>query len=366
MKKTIYRALFGCILVIVIMTIGASSGSAPFLTYVYSNSMEPLIKVDDAFFIWPDLDYHIGDIIMFRPVTLKAQHITHRIVDVGDKGYITKGDNAPYRDQESGEPQVTKDRIIGKVFTIKDKPVVLPALGKLTTGAKAVFGSYSIYISLLFIAIGTILALTGRKSSAYRRRLRRRYRLKDVYRLITIIAVIAVVVSIYLGSSVKQVKYLVSKYPGDTENHIKANEVGNLRLIVNNNGLVPVCSIATGITPFNIKQLPVFIPPRSGKTVDIAVLPHQKTGIYHGYVQVYNYPVLLPSAIINKLHNINPWLAIVTEAVALGIYFMMFFRIVGHVHGFEGFIPLKVIKDKITGRRIKRTRAILLGRRKLM
>ena len=54
MKQNILnRALFVCIIFIVVLTIGASTGSAPFITYVKSNSMEPLIKVNDAVFILP-------------------------------------------------------------------------------------------------------------------------------------------------------------------------------------------------------------------------------------------------------------------------------------------------------------------------
>jgi len=47
----------------------------------------------------------------------------------------------------------------------------------------------------------------------------------------------------------------------------------------------------------------------------------------------------------------------------MGLYFKIFFILLNHVHGFEGFIPLKAIKDKILGRRLKRTKAILFRQR---
>lgn len=102
MRKYLYGALIGIILAIVMLSVGANTNGAPVLTYVYSNSMEPLIKVNDAFLVWPAKKLQVGDIITYRPAALKAPFITHRIIAVGDKGFITKGDNAPYEDQDRG------------------------------------------------------------------------------------------------------------------------------------------------------------------------------------------------------------------------------------------------------------------------
>jgi len=362
MKKTIFNwALFGCILFIAIMIAGAGTGSAPFISYVKSNSMEPLIKVNDAIFIMPAKDYEIGDIVMYRPLALNAEYITHRITDTGEKGYITQGDNSPYTDQESDEPQLTKDRIVGRVLTIRGKPVVLPAVGKLTKSVQGIFGGLTVYISLGLIAAGLILTLTGNEAAAKRRRAKRRYRLRDLYRFICITAVITVAVSIYLGSSIKQVKYLVSYYPSVSGNQVLPDEKGQIEIIVNNDGLVPVWSFVKGIKPFDSNLEPKLIAPLSGRPVTLELLPRNKTGIYYGYVQVYNYPVLLPKNAVARLHALSPGLAIAVEAAVMGLYCWIFFRLISRRPGFYGFIPLKAIKDKISGRRLKRTRAILLG-----
>ena len=151
MKKLIYGALIGLIFVFVIINYGASTNGAPVLTYVYSNSMEPLIKVNDAFIVWSSHKLQVGDIVTYRPLVLNAPYITHRIVAVGADGYITKGDNAPYKDQDSGEPEVRADRIVGKVVTINGQPLIIPGLGKLVSGVQAGIGKYTGYLSLIFL-----------------------------------------------------------------------------------------------------------------------------------------------------------------------------------------------------------------------
>ncbi|HWT75407.1 MAG TPA: S26 family signal peptidase, partial [Mobilitalea sp.] len=88
MKKLMYGVLIGIVLVIIFIA-GTYTKGTPILSYVYSNSMEPLIKVNDAFIVWPKSNYQLGDIIMYRPVVLEALYITHRILAIGDTGFIT-------------------------------------------------------------------------------------------------------------------------------------------------------------------------------------------------------------------------------------------------------------------------------------
>lgn len=54
--------------------------------------------------------YKIGDVITFYDEDLGAD-VTHRIVDIDEKGYYTKGDYNNARDLNV----VTKDRVVGKV-----------------------------------------------------------------------------------------------------------------------------------------------------------------------------------------------------------------------------------------------------------
>ena len=74
---------------------------------ILSGSMEPAISVDDVIIIAKQNSYNIGDIVTYKG---NSRSVTHRIIDVVEAGFVTKGDanNAP-------DDPVSEDRIIGKV-----------------------------------------------------------------------------------------------------------------------------------------------------------------------------------------------------------------------------------------------------------
>jgi signal peptidase len=327
--------------------------------------MEPLIRVNDAFIVWPRENYEIGDIVMYRPVVLKATSITHRIIGIGETGYITKGDNSPYGDQESGEPEVTSERMVGRVVTVNGQPMVFPGLGSFSAKVQLRLGKYAKYLSVTFLIFGILSFLLNNRPSVRRRKPRRRLRLRHIYRAIAIIATVSVILSIYLGSRVAVVKYLVSEYPGTLGDQVEVNKPGQLTMEVKNNGLIPVWTLLDGIEPISIQAAPKYIWTRSSKSVILDVLPHRITGIYQGYVQIYNYPILLPRSWIGFLHRLHPVYAIVAVGFALGLYFSIFFKLLNHVPGLEDWIPLRAFQDKISERRIRRAKAKIIGRRRV-
>jgi len=84
---------------------------------VYTGSMEPAIPVGSVVVIKPvdPENLKIGDIICFKLSESAITSVTHRIFNITDEGFITKGDanNAP--DQWI----VKKENVIGKaIFTI--------------------------------------------------------------------------------------------------------------------------------------------------------------------------------------------------------------------------------------------------------
>jgi signal peptidase len=88
---------------------------------VYSGSMEPTIPVGSVVVIKPvdPETLKVGDIICFK--FSEQTSITHRIVNVTDEGFITKGDANDVPDQGI----VKKENVIGKAI------VIIPYLGYL-------------------------------------------------------------------------------------------------------------------------------------------------------------------------------------------------------------------------------------------
>ena len=362
MKKIIAGALI--LLTVLVLSNGANITGAPVLAYVYSNSMEPLIHVNDAFIVLPAQRLHVGDIIMYRPVVLQAPYITHRIIGFGDYGYITKGDNAAYKDQDSAEPQVRPDRVIGRVLTINGRPVVIPGFGRLSSAARSLLGKHTKSLAFIFLISGLATSLSGRHHMRPPKP-RSRIRLGQIYHLVVILGTGIVILSIIMGSRVTPVKYLVSEYPGTLGNQVPLNEAGVLNLEAYNNGLFPVRIFVTGIPPLTVRQAPEYLMPLSSQTALVEVSAQRETGVQQGYVQLYSYPLLLPGAWIAWLHGVSPALAMIAVASAMYLWLTLFFRLISLVHGLEGWIPLKAIKDKLLRRRMSRMAAKLFGRRRV-
>ena len=364
MKKLLYGVLLGFAVITVILSVKAKTNGTPFLSYVYSNSMEPLIKVNDAFLAWPVTNPMVGDIIVYRPTVLKAPFITHRIIAVGDNGFITKGDNSPYKDQDSGEPEVTISRIVGRVVTIHGQPLIAPGLGNLSARIQSQLGSNARYLSITFLILG-ILSAVLTKPRKKKPRSKNRWRLRHVYRIIVFISALSVILSIYLGSRVSQITYLVSKYPGNQGNQIEVSKPDQLNMKLMNNGIFPVWTFITGIAPLSVNKAPEYLWIRSEEMVLIDVVPQKQIGRYQGYVQIYNYPILLPRAWVLRLHLASPLFAILAIGLTMALWTHILLKLMNHIHGLEDFIPLRAIKDKFLHRRMKRARAKLIGRRKL-
>lgn len=127
------------------------------LWYVYSGSMDPTIKTNDGYILIKSKEYKLGDIVTFKPKVLKDKYVTHRIIEVieGNK-FITLGDNNQSTDQEFGEPPVLYEQIIGKVFTVGGKPIIIPYLGIISERFNNIVKEFNIFI-LLSIGVGIYL-----------------------------------------------------------------------------------------------------------------------------------------------------------------------------------------------------------------
>ena len=81
---------------------------------VLSDSMEDKISAGDLIITFDKNNYKVDDIIMYR---YDGETVTHRIVEIIDNGFITKGDANEFND----DYVVYKDDIIGKVNIIIPK-----------------------------------------------------------------------------------------------------------------------------------------------------------------------------------------------------------------------------------------------------
>ncbi len=110
---------------------------------VISGSMSPAIEKWDVIVVKLDADYEVGDIVSFKN---GDAYITHRIIEINDGAYVTKGDA-----NNTVDNPITKDKIAGKVVKVYPSAA---AWIKVFTTPKVLLGTI---ISL--ILIGKTLAL---------------------------------------------------------------------------------------------------------------------------------------------------------------------------------------------------------------
>ena len=118
-RKIIKAAIFICIAIIIAVFLlfyrPISLWGDTHYEPVYTGSMEPAIPVGSVVVIKPaDTEtLKIGDIICFK--LSEPTSITHRIINITEEGFITKGD----ANEDPDQWIVKKENVIGKaIFTI--------------------------------------------------------------------------------------------------------------------------------------------------------------------------------------------------------------------------------------------------------
>lgn len=136
--KTIYYIFIAAIAAVALLLIASAlpipGGIKVFI--VQSGSMKPAIKTGSVAVVKSVSEYKVGDIITFGPYSKTKAPTTHRLVEIKDGNYITKGDanNAP------DTRVIAKRDIIGKVL------LDVPYLGYAVAAAKTPAGFTAIII----------------------------------------------------------------------------------------------------------------------------------------------------------------------------------------------------------------------------
>lgn len=121
------------VILVISLVVGQLIGQPILLGYVTSGSMAPTLEAGDGFVAVPEPlsgEIEDGDVIVFEAVELQGGGLTtHRVVEVTENGYITKGDNNPFRDQEGAEPVVTDDRVFATALQVNGEVVRVPEIG---------------------------------------------------------------------------------------------------------------------------------------------------------------------------------------------------------------------------------------------
>ena len=138
LKNNIFKIIYILVLIYLIIFIPTFWGKNPLV--VISGSMEPTLKVGGILYYEKiDLnDFKEGDILVYE---LDEHTISHRIVDITDNGFLTKGDNNNSID----------------TYEVENMQVI----GKGTNWSIPYIGYYADFVYnhkyLLFISVGVII-----------------------------------------------------------------------------------------------------------------------------------------------------------------------------------------------------------------
>ena len=118
---------------------------------VESGSMEPEIKTGSICFVNKNAKYEdvkVGDIIAFKIST--NEFATHRVCEISDQGFFTKGDANSGRD----DIITTKNNFIGKnVFSIPNLGIIIKIIQ--SPSGKIILGTIIIVLLVAAVLIGT-------------------------------------------------------------------------------------------------------------------------------------------------------------------------------------------------------------------
>ncbi len=106
---------------------------------VLTGSMSETIEPNDMIITKSQKSYSVGDIIMYEG---NSTTVTHRIIEITDNGYLTKGDA---NNTDDGTP-IQKEKVVGKVI------VTIPKIGSLISFFTTPLGML-ILVLVLFLAI---------------------------------------------------------------------------------------------------------------------------------------------------------------------------------------------------------------------
>lgn len=303
------------ILVIVVLTV-VPAGAPVQVSYVYSDSMEPTIDVNEGYIVIPAKKVEVGEIVMFWS-PMKDTYVTHRIVGQTEKGFITKGDNNPSSDQRSGYSAVTRDEIVGEVLTFQGEPLVIPYLGLLI-----VFLQRHLLAILGIIVSSIAIYSAARTDVPYRRDV---VRVGDIFQPLFLVG-IAVIAWILAYGGVGHNVTLVAVASAGLSESPGVIAVGSSKSVefVFQQPAWPLMQRVVGTHGMTVTSQT-----RNTTAIQITGLVRtpEAPGPVHVRSVVHQYPAIIPRSILVRLQEIHPLLASGISAIIIFVPLWVFYHL---------------------------------------
>jgi signal peptidase len=326
------------VVVVVALLVGQLLGTPVLLGYVETGSMEPTLEPGDGFVAIPSAlagDVEEGDVVVFRAEELQGGGLTtHRVVDVTERGYITRGDANPFTDQDGGEPPVKDAQIVAEALQVGGSVVVVPGLGTLVTGLQGGFADVQRQLAVatstrsllgtqglayILLALSVLLYLVDLVLSSdgpVRDRSRDRSREAGVspglvVAVLAAVLVVAATAAMVVPAGTQEFGVVSAEFQSESPTVIQRGTSETLPYRVPNAGLVPVYAyVQPASDGVDVAPERVRVGSRGERTVDLALSAPEQTGYYRRFVTEHRYLAVLPVSVLDGLHDAHPWLPI--------------------------------------------------------
>ena len=338
------------LLFLVSMVVGQVLGQPVLLGYVETGSMQPALEPGEGFVAIPAAlagPVEEGDVVTFRAEEIQGGGLTtHRIVDETERGYVTRGDNNPFTDQDGDEPPVRETQIVAVVWQPGGEVLAIPGVGTVVTGTQDVLqslqrqlailtGSSSLlgtqgiaYLLLGLSVLGYVvdLALSGDKERRTRARERSRGTSGHLVVILFAAAVVfAATATMAVPSGPQEFGVVSAESDAPGPSVIETGTSESVPYTLGNGGFVPVVTYFEPTTEgIDVEPRETVLQPRSTVNATLTLSAPSETGYYRRYVVEHRYLLLLPEPTIRALYEVHPWLPIVAiDAVLGGSFYLL-------------------------------------------
>ncbi|SFB79025.1 signal peptidase, endoplasmic reticulum-type [Halobiforma haloterrestris] len=337
-------------IVLVALLAGQLLGQPILLGFVETGSMEPTIETGDGFVAVPSElagEPEVGDVVVFEAEEIEGGGLTtHRIVEVTDRGYVTRGDANPFTDQDSGEPVVQDGQIVATALQVNGDVVTIPSLGTavmgigegleraqrwlaVTFGLRAFLGTTGLAymllaVSLVLYAVETIRERRRPDAGSSPDRSRGRGEevgvdprlLAGAFALLVVVAATAAMVA---PAGTHSYDVVSAEFDSDRPLVIERGTTAEIPYAIGNGGFVPVVTyLEPGGQGVDTEQGPTVVGPRETAETTVSITAPDETGYYPTYVTEHRYLYVLPLPVLDALYDLHPWLPFVAVVSLLG------------------------------------------------
>lgn len=299
------------------------------VSYVYSDSMEPTLDVNDGYVVVSGA-VDQGDIAVFRSAD-RDEYVTHRIVGRTDTGFVTKGDNNDATDQSTGHPYVGREAIVGTVLTVGGEPLTVPNLGLVVSWLSG--------NRLLVAAVGGVLVAgsvlydagdAGRPDRSV-------VRVSDVSHPLLVVTLLAVIGVLLTGAVTHEMTYVAVDGGGNSANTLTVGEPATEDLLVS----VPAQSFTYRMMDVDGATVTARERNASAISATLRIPPQERSGTHDVSLTVYRYPSVLPQGVVRSLHATSPVLG---ASVTGGLLFLPI--VPAYAVLFDGRQPLRFDRSR--------------------